>query len=78
LLLYGSHDPLAGPRHGRWWAERLPDAQLEVVPDAGHLLVVPTWARTLSHLVPSRDRLRVLAGLGDSDERAGLEEFTAA
>ena len=78
LLLYGSHDPLAGPRHGRWWAERLPDARLEVVPDAGHLLVIPMWSRVLSHLVPSRDRLRVLAGLGDRGDNAGLEEFTAA
>ena len=32
LLLYGARDPLAGPRHGRWWKSRLPDARLEVVP----------------------------------------------
>jgi pimeloyl-ACP methyl ester carboxylesterase len=51
LLLYGSRDPLADPRHGRWWESRLPDATLEVVP-AGHLLVVPMWARVLSHLAP--------------------------
>ena len=43
LLLYGSSDPLADPRHGRWWQSRLPDARLEVVPGAGHLLVVPMW-----------------------------------
>jgi pimeloyl-ACP methyl ester carboxylesterase len=78
LLLYGSHDPLAGPRHGEWWRERLPDARLEVVPDAGHLLVIPMWPRVLAHLVPDRDRLRVLAGLGDGDADAELEEFTAA
>jgi pimeloyl-ACP methyl ester carboxylesterase len=51
LLLYGSRDPLADPRHGRWWESRLPDATLEVVP-AGHLLVVPMWARVLAHLAP--------------------------
>jgi pimeloyl-ACP methyl ester carboxylesterase len=78
LLLYGSHDPLAGPEHGRWWRDRLPDARLEVVPDAGHLLVIPMWPRVLSHLVPDRNRLRVLAGLGDSGADAALEEFTAA
>jgi pimeloyl-ACP methyl ester carboxylesterase len=78
LLLYGSHDPLAGPRHGRWWRERLPDARLEVVPEAGHLLVIPMWPRVLSHLAPHRDRLRVLTGLGDRDSDAELEEFTAA
>ena len=76
LLLYGSHDPLAGPRHGEWWRDRLPAACLEVVPDAGHLLVIPMWPRVLAHLVPDRDRLRVLAGLDDAD--AEFEEFTAA
>jgi pimeloyl-ACP methyl ester carboxylesterase len=54
LLVYGSSDPVADPRHGRWWQSRLPDAQLEVVPEAGHLLIVPTWARALSHLAPER------------------------
>jgi pimeloyl-ACP methyl ester carboxylesterase len=59
LLLYGSHDPLAGPRHGRWWKSQLPDARLEIVP-GGHLVVVPAWARALSHLVPGRE-LRSIA-----------------
>jgi pimeloyl-ACP methyl ester carboxylesterase len=57
LLLYGSRDPIAGPQHGRWWQSRLPDARLEVVPEAGHVLIVPTWARVLSHLAPGRARL---------------------
>ena len=61
LLLYGSRDALAGPRHGRWWKSKLPDADLEVVPGAGHLLVVPMWARALSHLVPSGRELRSIA-----------------
>lgn len=66
LLLYGSRDLLAGPRHGRWWHSRLPNARLEVVPNAGHLLVIPMWARVLGHLVPERVQLR------------GLEEPSAA
>jgi pimeloyl-ACP methyl ester carboxylesterase len=56
LLLYGSRDPLADPRHGRWWQSRLPSARLEVVPGAGHLLVVPAWARVLSHVTGSGSR----------------------
>jgi pimeloyl-ACP methyl ester carboxylesterase len=52
LLLYGSHDVVADPRHGRWWRSRLPNARLEVVPGAGHLIVVPLWSRVLSHLAP--------------------------
>jgi pimeloyl-ACP methyl ester carboxylesterase len=51
-LLYGSVDPVAGSRHGAWWQKRLPNARLEVVPGAGHLLILPMWARTLSHLAP--------------------------
>jgi len=58
LLLYGSRDALADPRHGRWWQSRLPDARLEVVPGAGHLLVVPAWSRALAHLAPGSAQLR--------------------
>jgi pimeloyl-ACP methyl ester carboxylesterase len=68
LLLYGSRDPLADPRHGRWWQSRLPNARLEVVPGAGHLLVIPTWARVLSHL--DRAPLHLVA--------QGVEESSAA
>jgi pimeloyl-ACP methyl ester carboxylesterase len=56
LLLNGARDATAGPRHGSWWQERLPDARLEVVPGAGHLLVIPTWDRVLSHLAPHTRR----------------------
>lgn len=52
LLLYGARDETAGPRHGRWWQRALPDARLEVVPDAGHLLILPMWGRVLSFLAP--------------------------
>jgi pimeloyl-ACP methyl ester carboxylesterase len=76
LLLYGARDPLADPRHGRWWHSRLPNASLEVVPGVGHLLVVPMWARALSHLVPDRTRLHLV---GDSPiEADGVEDFSAA
>jgi pimeloyl-ACP methyl ester carboxylesterase len=56
LLLYGSKDPVAGSRHGAWWQKRLPNARLEVVPGAGHLLILPMWARALSHLAPGSKR----------------------
>lgn len=52
LLLYGAQDPVAGSRHGRWWQKQLPNARLEMVPAAGHLLVLPLWGRALSHLAP--------------------------
>ena len=72
LLLYGSRDPLAGPAHARWWQERLPNARLEVAHDAGHLVVISTWTRALSHLTPER----VVTAF--PDRRADFEEFPAA
>jgi pimeloyl-ACP methyl ester carboxylesterase len=56
LLLYGSRDPVAGARHGSWWQKHLPNARLEVVPGAGHLLILAMWARALSHLAPGSKR----------------------
>jgi pimeloyl-ACP methyl ester carboxylesterase len=78
LLLYGSRDPLAGPPHGRWWQSRLPDARLEVAPGAGHLLVIPMWARVLSHLAPGRARLHAVDGSRRRGGTGGVEEFSAA
>jgi len=78
LLLYGSRDPIAGPRHGRWWQERLPDARLEIVPGAGHLLVLPTWPRVLSHLAPRRRHLQAVDGARNTDTDDHVEEFSAA
>lgn len=49
LLAYGAED-FVGPAHGEWWAKVLPHARLEVLPDVGHLLVVPFWTHALSHL----------------------------
>ncbi len=55
LLLYGQADAI-GSRHAGWWQKRLPNARTEMVPQAGHLLVVPLWKRVLSHLAPGRSR----------------------
>lgn len=68
LLLYGARDPLAAPPHGRWWQERLPDARLEVVPGAGHLVLLPMWPRILSHLAPQRGLLRVVPDLAETSD----------
>ena len=76
LLLYGTRDPLAGPKHGRWWRERLPHARLELVPEAGHLLVVPAWARALAHLAPRKTRLSVVPGIAEESD-ADYEESAA-
>jgi pimeloyl-ACP methyl ester carboxylesterase len=54
LLLYGGADHGVPARHGRWWRSHLPAARLEMVPDAGHLVVVPMWGRVLSFLGSGR------------------------
>jgi pimeloyl-ACP methyl ester carboxylesterase len=46
-LLYGVDDGLVPVEHGRWWASAIPDAVLHEVPDAGHLLLLTSWARVL-------------------------------
>ena len=45
-LWYGESDAI-GPRHGEWYAARLPGASLTVLPGAGHLLPVANWGRIL-------------------------------
>jgi pimeloyl-ACP methyl ester carboxylesterase len=56
LLLYGARDPVVGPRHGKWYQPRLPNARYEQSPDAGHLVILPTWRRALAHLAPGARR----------------------
>jgi pimeloyl-ACP methyl ester carboxylesterase len=53
LLLYGTRDPLGASRHAQWWQRRLPRARVEMVPDAGHLVIIPIWRRVLAHLAPA-------------------------
>ena len=50
LLWYGTEDTTAPPSFGRWLAEHLPDATLEVVDGAGHALVLPRWVPILRTL----------------------------
>ncbi|WP_433290278.1 alpha/beta fold hydrolase [Pseudonocardia sp. CA-142604] len=49
LLSYGSADHI-GQAHGLWWHRALPDARLDVVDGAGHLVVVPRWKALLAFL----------------------------
>ena len=82
LLLYGSRDPVAGPKHGRWWKERLSNARLEVAPGAGHLLIVPLWHRVLSHVAPGRTgrglRLVNATSLRNGSSGLDVDEIPAA
>jgi pimeloyl-ACP methyl ester carboxylesterase len=45
-LWYGDADWI-GPEHGRWYADRLADAQFSIVPGAGHLLPLTNWRAIL-------------------------------
>lgn len=50
LLVYGADDVLVPEPHGRWYEQRLPQAELRMLPDSGHLSVVPAWGQVLQHL----------------------------
>jgi pimeloyl-ACP methyl ester carboxylesterase len=56
LVVAGQADPLAGHAHAAWYQRTLPDARMEMVPGVGHLAIVPTWGRILSHLAPAQVR----------------------
>jgi pimeloyl-ACP methyl ester carboxylesterase len=47
-LWYGAEDVLVTPEHGAYWAGVLPDAELHVVPAAGHLLPMVAWREILA------------------------------
>ena len=55
LLWYGSSDAVFGPAAGRWLAERIAGARLEVV-DASHLLPLVRWESILTVLSSHLDR----------------------
>lgn len=50
-LWYGSRDHTAPVAFGQWWAAALPDAQLTVLADTGHLLALSHWSAILEHLI---------------------------
>ena len=54
LCLYGAGDPVTNERHGRWWQQHLPNARLEMSPDAGHFVTIASWDRVLSYLTSKR------------------------
>jgi pimeloyl-ACP methyl ester carboxylesterase len=37
LVVWGAADRIVSPAHGRAYAERIPDARFELIPDAGHM-----------------------------------------
>lgn len=50
LILSGAGDPVVSPAHARWYGDRIPDSTVEIVPDAGHLVIIPAWERALEFL----------------------------
>jgi pimeloyl-ACP methyl ester carboxylesterase len=51
-LWWGDDDAVTPLPFGRWYAGRLPDAELHVVPGAGHYLPFTHWDRLLAALTP--------------------------
>jgi pimeloyl-ACP methyl ester carboxylesterase len=46
-LVHGELDEVSPPAVGHWLAARLPDATVEIVPDAAHHLLFPEWEHLL-------------------------------
>jgi len=46
-LFHGGHDEVSPPAVGTWLAARLPDAVLDLSPDAAHHLLFPHWRGVL-------------------------------
>nr|WP_093878603.1 alpha/beta hydrolase [Streptomyces sp. TLI_105] len=51
LLLHGGGDRIVPSAHGRWLADRCPDAELRLVPDEGHVSVLGGGSAALEWLV---------------------------
>lgn len=47
-LVYGGDDEIVTTAHGRHWASVLPRADLRVMENAGHLVVLDAWRRLLA------------------------------
>ncbi len=56
LVLSGAEDPIVPPLNARILAGRVPHAELEIVPDAGHLLL-------MQHAEPVAERIATFLGL---------------
>jgi pimeloyl-ACP methyl ester carboxylesterase len=52
LIVNGQGDALAGNAHATWYQRTLPDARVEMVPGAGHMVIMPAWSNVLAHLAP--------------------------
>lgn len=61
--VHGSEDPASPPEVGAWLVRHLPDARLDVIPGAGHHLLVPRW-RDLLESLGREARDRQIAGRG--------------
>ena len=52
LLLYGELDTPCPPAHGRWYADRIADADLVILPGVGHVDVIDGhWPEVLTRLL---------------------------
>jgi pimeloyl-ACP methyl ester carboxylesterase len=64
LVLSGAADPIVPPINARILAGRIPDAELEIVPGAGHLLL-------MEHAEPVAERIATFLGLPAQTSPAG-------
>ncbi|MGH3626493.1 MAG: alpha/beta fold hydrolase [Sciscionella sp.] len=52
LVVYGEADAVAGRKHAVWYRRHIDDVRVEMVPNVGHLAIIPAWDRLLAFLAP--------------------------
>jgi pimeloyl-ACP methyl ester carboxylesterase len=55
VVRHGELDRLVDVRHGRWLARRIPSANAEFLPNAGHSAVVDPFSEVVDRLLRARD-----------------------
>jgi pimeloyl-ACP methyl ester carboxylesterase len=51
---YGDADVVVSPEHGQWYVDEVADGELRVVREAGHLVVMSSWADILDAALTRR------------------------
>jgi len=70
LLLYGAEDLVAGEADARWFAERIPDAEIAIIPGVGGAVIGSEWQRVLDFISADNEDQ-------ESDDSKGSPRSTA-
>lgn len=58
MIVTGARDRLTPPKYARWLAERIPDAELRIVPEAGHMVMIEQSQAVTAAIAALVERVR--------------------